>query len=184
MGMLGQNGRGLAEETGCEADVDFIVGTFSKSLAATGGYCASRRPELDSIRFAIRSYIFTASPSPSVVASTRAALRILRERPQLRKQLWDNAHRLYNGLRDLGFQTGPQASPVVAVTIDDHSKAIACWDALMRRGVYVNLVMPPATPTDSCLLRCSVSAAHTTQQIDQILDAYAELRRLDPDQAE
>ena len=176
LGMLGEHGRGVAEQAGVEDDVDFVVGTFSKSLGAIGGYCVSNHPQLEAVRFATRSYIFTASPSPSVIASTRAALRIMQQRPELRERLWENAHRLYDGLRELGFQVSPQVSPVVAVTIEDRDQAIAWWNELLERGAYVNLVMPPASPTVHSLLRCSVSAAHAPQQIDRILDAFAELK--------
>jgi 8-amino-7-oxononanoate synthase len=176
LGMLGAHGRGVAEAAGVEADVDFVVGTFSKSLGAIGGYCVSNHPELEAIRFGIRSYIFTASPSPSVIASTRVALRLMQERPELREHLWNNAQRLYDGLEQLGFQVSPQVSPVVAVTIKDRNQAIAWWNELLLRGAYVNLVMPPASPTSDSLLRCSVSAAHTTEQIDRIIDAFATLQ--------
>jgi 8-amino-7-oxononanoate synthase len=176
MGMLGDHGRGVAEEDGVEDDVDFIVGTFSKSLGAIGGYCVSNHPELDAVRFATRSYIFTASPSPSVIASTRAALRLLQQRPQLRKQLWENAHRLYDGLQTLGFQISPQVSPVVAVTVKGRGQSIQWWNRLLESGIYVNLVMPPASPGNYSLLRCSMSAAHTSEQIDRILAAFAALR--------
>ena len=176
LGMLGAHGRGVAEQEGVEDDVDFVVGTFSKSLGAIGGYCVSNHPELEAMRFAIRSYIFTASPSPSVIASTRAALRLLQERPQLREQLWDNAQRLYDGLKNLGFQISPQVSPVVAVTVEDSEQAIHWWRKLVEHGAYVNLVIPPASPTDNSLLRCSVSAAHTPAQIDQVVAAFAALR--------
>ena len=176
LGMLGAHGRGVVEAAGVEADVDFVVGTFSKSLGAIGGYCVSNHPELEAIRFGIRSYIFTASPSPSVIASTRVALRLMQERPELREQLWNNAQRLYDGLEQLGFQVSPQVSPVVAVTIKDRNQAIAWWQELLQRGAYVNLVMPPASPTSDSLLRCSVSAAHSSEQIDRIIDAFAALQ--------
>lgn len=176
LGMLGEHSRGLAEAEDVEKDVDFIVGTFSKSLGATGGYCVSNHPQLDAIRFAIRAYIFTASPSPSVIASTRVALRLMQERPELRIKLWNNAHRLYDGLKELGFQVSPQVSPVVAVTIETRKQAMAWWNDLMHNGVYVNLIMPPASPTSASLLRCSVSAAHSAAQIDQIIKAFAALR--------
>jgi 8-amino-7-oxononanoate synthase len=175
LGMLGEHGRGVAEDQGVEQDVDFIVGTFSKSLGAIGGYCVSNHPQLDAVRFATRSYIFTASPSPSVIASTRMALRLLQERPELRKRLWDNAQHLYDGLQALGFRVSPQVSPVVAVTIAERDQAIRWWQRLLELGVYVNLVMPPASPTDHSLLRCSVSAAHDSAQIDRIIDAFAAL---------
>jgi 8-amino-7-oxononanoate synthase len=175
LGMLGEHGRGVAEAAGVEDDVDFTVGTFSKSLSAIGGYCVSSHAELEAIRFAIRSYIFTASPSPSVIASTRVALRLMQERPELRERLWSNAQQLYDGLKALGFQVSPQVSPVVAVTIKERDQAIAWWNQLMHHGAYVNLVMPPASPTTDSLLRCSVSAAHTTEQIDRIIEAFATL---------
>ncbi|HHH42902.1 MAG TPA: aminotransferase class I/II-fold pyridoxal phosphate-dependent enzyme [Gammaproteobacteria bacterium] len=173
LGMLGEHGRGVAEAAGVEDDVDFVVGTFSKSLGAIGGYCVSNHDQLNAIRFAIRSYIFTASPSPSVIASTRAALRLMQERPQLRDRLWANAHRLYNGLTALGLQVSPEVSPVVAVTIKDRNQAIDWWNRLLQHGAYVNLVMPPASPSDDSLLRCSVSAAHSPEQIDRIVEAFA-----------
>lgn len=176
LGMLGEHGRGVAEDQGVEQDVDFVVGTFSKSLGAIGGYCVSDHPQLEAIRFAIRSYIFTASPSPSVIASTRVALRLMQERPQLRTQLWNNAQQLYDGLKAQGFAVSPQVSPVVAVTIEQRDQAIAWWHQLMLNGVYVNLVMPPASPTSDSLLRCSVSAAHSAEQIDRIVDAFAALQ--------
>ena len=111
LGVLGDQGRGLAEETQVEEDVDFIVGTFSKSLGSIGGFCVSNHPELELIRHASRPYIFTASPSPSVIASTRMALKILRTRPELRTRLWDNALTLYHRLKDHGFVLGSEAQP-------------------------------------------------------------------------
>lgn len=175
MGVLGATGRGAAQAAGVEADVDFFAGTFSKSLGAIGGFCVSRHAELEAIRFCINAYIFTASSSPSIIASTREALRIIRAEPQLRTRLWDNANRLYNGLQALGLPVGPTASPVVAVEMEDRSRTIGCWKALMAAGVYVNLVVPPASPSTNFLLRNSVSAAHTSAQIDSIIDAYAGL---------
>lgn len=176
LGMLGEHGRGVAEAAGVEDAVDFTVGTFSKSLGAIGGYCISDHAELDAIRFAIRAYIFTASPSPSVIASTRVALRLMQERPYLRERLWANAHHLYDGLKQLGFQVSPEVSPVVAVTIADRTQAIDWWNRLLTGGAYVNLVMPPASPTTDSLLRCSVSAAHSSEQIDRIIAAFADLQ--------
>jgi 8-amino-7-oxononanoate synthase len=174
-GVLGERGRGLAEEVGTEAGVDFVLGTFSKSLGTIGGFCASDHPELDSVRYGSRPYVFTASPSPSIIASARAALEILRDTPELRRRLWDNAHALYGRLRTLGFTLGPEPSPVVAVLMASPAAGIAAWRALLARGVYVNMILPPAAPNGGCLLRCSVSAAHTPEQIERIGDAFATL---------
>ncbi len=176
MGVLGDSGRGAAQAAGVESEVDFIVGTFSKSLGSIGGFCVSPHQELEAIRFCITAYIFTASSSPSIIASTREALRIIREEPERRERLWDNANRLYDGLKSLGLAVGPTASPVVAVEMEDRSQTIDCWRALLQNGVYVNLVVPPASPSTNFLLRNSVSAAHSTEQIDRIIGAYATLK--------
>ncbi|MDH4029646.1 MAG: aminotransferase class I/II-fold pyridoxal phosphate-dependent enzyme [Chromatiales bacterium] len=176
MGVFGAHGRGLAEALDLEDRVEFVVGTFSKSLGSVGGFCVSNLPELDLIRMAARSYIFTASPAPSVVASTREALKLIATRPELRERLWRNANQLYSGLQESGFQVGPQPSPVVAVFVDQAELAIEWWHQLLDNGIYVNLVIPPATPSTSCLLRCSMSAAHTTEQVNKIVSSFADLR--------
>ncbi|HSM73355.1 MAG TPA: aminotransferase class I/II-fold pyridoxal phosphate-dependent enzyme [Desulfobacterales bacterium] len=176
LGVLGDHGRGLAEETGVADQVDFIVGTFSKSLGAIGGYCVSNHPELDLIRFANRPYVFTASPSPSVIASTRQALAALRTRPELRLRLWENARRLYRGLQDIGLRLGPEVSPIIAIRMNSPEAVVRWWCALLERGVYVNLVLPPATPDGGALLRCSMSAGHTPEQVDQIAETFAALQ--------
>ena len=180
LGVLGPNGRGLAEEAGVEDSVDFIVGTFSKSLGAIGGFCVSNHPAMEMIPLAARPYIFTASSSPSVIASTRQALKILKARPELRSKLWDNAHHLYEMLQQSGFQLGPEPSPVVAVRVANIDQVIVAWKGLLEAGVYVNMVTPPATPDGGCLLRCSVSAGHSTRQIEQIVSAFASLKEAVP----
>lgn len=176
LGVLGEHGRGLAEEAGVEDSTDFIVGTFSKSLGAIGGFCVSKHPELDLIRYTSRLYIFTASSSPSTIASTRTALEILRTRPELRSRLWDNAYQLYERLRDMDFLLGPEPSPIVSVRLASKEQTLAFWKGLLDRGVYVNLVLPPATPDGGSLLRCSISAAHTPGQLEHICEAFASLR--------
>jgi 8-amino-7-oxononanoate synthase len=175
MGVLGEHGRGLAELAGVEDDVDFVVGTFSKSLGAIGGFCVSDMDDFDVMRVTCRPYMFTASLPPSVVSSTVTALRRLEEQPELRHKLMANARRLYDGLSAMGFMTGPTSSPIVAITMPDTERAIGMWNALLQNGVYLNLALPPATPDSRPLLRTSVSAAHTEQQIDQVLAVFAEI---------
>jgi 8-amino-7-oxononanoate synthase len=178
LGVLGPTGRGLAEEAGVEDSVDFIVGTFSKSLGAIGGFCVSNHSAMDMIPLAARPYIFTASSSPSIIASTREALKVLKARPELRSKLWDNAHHLYEKLQGLGFQLGPEPSPVVAVRVASIDQVIAAWKGLLESGVYVNMVTPPATPDGGCLLRCSVSAGHSPEQIKKIGNGFASLKEV------
>ena len=172
LGVLGETGRGLAEAAGVEDSVDMVVGTFSKSLGSVGGFCVSWHPELEMIRYASRPYIFTASPSPAVVASTRTALQIIRTRPELRQRLWNSATFLYDRLRDMGFTLGPEPSPIVAAVVETAEQGIDLWNQLLERGVYVNLVLPPAAPNGGCLLRCSVSVAHTDEQLEKICQAF------------
>jgi 8-amino-7-oxononanoate synthase len=175
MGVLGENGRGLAEAAGVEADVDFVVGTFSKSLGAIGGFCVSDMDDFDVMRVTCRPYMFTASLPPAVVSSTVTALRRLEEQPELRHKLMANARRLYDGLSAMGFMTGPTSSPIVAITMPDTERAIGMWNALLQNGVYLNLALPPATPDSRPLLRTSVSAAHSFEQIDEVLAVFAEI---------
>ncbi len=177
LGVLGDNGRGLAEEAGVEDGVDFVVGTFSKSLGAIGGFCVSNHPELNLVRYASRPYVFTASSSPSIIASTRTALQILKAGSDLRQRLWDNANMLYRKLQDLNFKVGPEPSPIVAVRLQDKAEAFALWSGLLEKGVYVNLVLPPATPDGNCLLRSSVSAAHSPEQMERICKAFTAARQ-------
>jgi 8-amino-7-oxononanoate synthase len=177
MGVLGERGRGLAEEAGVEADVDFVVGTFSKSLGSVGGFVISDLPDFDLLRVACRPYMFTASLPPSVIASTIEALARMQQQPELRTKLLANGKRLYDGLTALGFQTGPQPNPVVAVSMPDRAFAIAFWNALLEAGLYLNLALPPATPTGTPLLRSSVSAAHSEAQIDTAIELFAEVGR-------
>jgi 8-amino-7-oxononanoate synthase len=176
LGVLGETGRGLSQEAGVEESVDFVVGTFSKSLGATGGFCTSNHPEFDLVRYGSRPYIFTASSSPSIIASTRMALRILRSQPELRRRLWDNANQLYQRLKDLGFSLGPTPSPIIAICLDDPLKTAEIWKGLLHEGIYVNMVLPPATPTGGALLRCSLSSLHTREQIERIGDAFATMK--------
>lgn len=175
MGVLGETGRGLAEAAGVEDDVDFIVGTFSKSLGSVGGFCVSNSPDFDVMRIVCRPYMFTASLPPGVVASTLEALAKMQAQPQLRRNLARNARRLYDGLCAMGFQTGPEANPIVAVAMPDQETAVTFWKMLLEAGLYLNLAVPPATPGNVCLLRTSVSAAHTIQQIDTALSIFADV---------
>jgi 8-amino-7-oxononanoate synthase len=175
LGVYGESGRGVAEAEGVLGEVDFVVGTFSKSLGAMGGFCVSPHPELELIRYVSRPFIFTASSSPSIIASTHEALRQMRARPELRETLWRNANRLHEGLKALDLHIGAQVSPVVAVRLGNKEQALSCWNRLLEAGVYTNLMIPPASPDGFSYLRCSVSAAHTPEQLEGIISAFASM---------
>ena len=178
LGALGENGRGLCESAGVLDDCHFIVGTFSKTLGAIGGYCVSNDPDFDILRVTTRAYMFTASLPPSIVASVRQALKVVKARgTELRKQLWDNVHTLYDGLVVQGFKLGPEYGPVVGVHLPDRMTAIGFWRAMLDAGIYVNVAVPPATPNGVSLLRCSLCAVHTKEQLDHMIEVMTGIGR-------
>ncbi len=172
-GVFGDRGLGTAEQAGLLDEVDFVVGTFSKSLAGIGGFCVSPHRELELVRLASRPYIFTASPSPAVIATTRTALEILVQGRDLRRQLHRNFSRLHQALQAMDYRLGsPKPGPVLAIVLPDSATALAHWQELLDSGIYTNLMIPPATPNGTNLLRISLSAAHTDQQIDRMIAAF------------
>jgi 7-keto-8-aminopelargonate synthetase-like enzyme len=174
MGFFGPHGRGVYEDQGCEADVDFIIGTFSKSVGTVGGFCVSNHPKFEAIRLACRPYIFTASLPPSVVATAATSIRKLMHAHNKRAHLWENARTLHGGLKAMGFKLGtdtPQ-SAIIAIILDDQTQAVAMWQALLEGGLYVNMARPPATPAGTYLLRCSLCAEHSAEQIQAVLGMF------------
>lgn len=174
MGFYGPNGRGVYEALGCEDDVDFIVGTFSKSVGTVGGFCVSNHPKFEAIRLTCRPYIFTASLPPSVVATAATSIRKLMTANKKREQLWNNARTLHAGLKEMGFKLGTEQadSAIIAVILTDQVQGAAMWQTLLENGLYVNLARPPATPAGTFLLRCSLCAEHSPEQIQRILGMF------------
>jgi 7-keto-8-aminopelargonate synthetase-like enzyme len=176
MGFFGPNGRGVYEDQGLEGEVDFVIGTFSKSVGTVGGFCVSNHPKFEVMRFACRPYIFTASLPPSVVATAATSIRKLMTAHDKRARLWANARQLHDGLTAMGFALGTASpeSAIVAVILEDQVQAIAMWQALLENGVYVNMARPPATPAGTYLLRCSLCAEHRPDQLARVLDLFRE----------
>jgi 7-keto-8-aminopelargonate synthetase-like enzyme len=174
MGFFGKHGRGVYEEQGCEGDIDFIVGTFSKSVGTVGGFCVSNHPKFDVMRLVCRPYVFTASLPPSVVATAAMSIRKLMHAHNKRAHLWENSKRLHTGLREMGFTLGTDApqSAIIAVILKDQMQAVMMWQALLENGLYVNMARPPATPAGTYLLRCSLCAEHSSEQVGQILEMF------------
>ena len=173
-GSFGPNGRGLSEEQGVLDKVDFYSATFSKSLASIGGFCSSKHPQFEMLRVS-RPYMFTASSSPSSIASAQAALDHIIANKGVHENLWARSRQLHAGLAEMGFDLAADASPVIAIRRPSEEIAIRDFNTLLDRGVYVNFSGPPATPAGISLLRLSVSAAHTEEEIDQVLAVFKTL---------
>jgi 8-amino-7-oxononanoate synthase len=177
-GAYGARGLGWAEAQGVLKDVDFVVGTFSKTLAGVGGFCVSDHAALKALHFTARSYVFTASGSPANIAGVRAALAIVRESGDaLRARLWENVRRVRKGLKKLGYKIGANESPIVPIQIGAAERTVELWQALLEAGLYVNVVLPPGCRPDACLLRTSYSAAHTDEHIDKALAIFESVGR-------
>jgi 8-amino-7-oxononanoate synthase len=174
MGFIGENGRGVAEAQGVLGDVDFVIGTFSKSVGTVGGFCVSNHPKFEILRLVCRPYVFTASLPPSVVATAATSIRKLMQAPHKRAHLWENSRRLHAGLKALGFTLGTEEpqSAIIAVIMPDLEQGAAMWEALLAEGLYVNLARPPATPAGMTLLRCSLCAEHSESEVGEILEMF------------
>jgi glycine C-acetyltransferase/8-amino-7-oxononanoate synthase len=174
MGFIGEHGRGVAEAQGVIDDVDFIIGTFSKSVGTVGGFCVSNHPKFEIMRLVCRPYVFTASLPPSVVATAATSIRKLMHGSNKRAHLWENSKTLHKGLKDLGFTLGTEEpqSAIIAVIMPDLEKGAMMWEALLEEGLYVNLARPPATPAGMTLLRCSLCAEHSSDQVGEILARF------------
>jgi len=174
MGFIGEHGRGVAEDQGCLDDVDFVIGTFSKSVGTVGGFCVSNHPKFEIMRLVCRPYVFTASLPPSVVATAATSIRKLMHGANKRAHLWENSKILHAGLKAKGFELGTETpqSAIIAVIMPDLERGAGMWEALLDEGLYVNLARPPATPANMTLLRCSLCAEHSQSQVQTILGMF------------
>jgi len=172
IGVLGKGGRGTAEYFGLENEVDLIMGTYSKSLAAIGGFIAGPSEVIKWIKHLGRSMIFSASLPPSLVASVSAALDIIEEQPELRARLWRNTHKMLRGYKTLGYDTGTSETPIIPILIKDTMKTYQMCKLLFENGVFANSVISPAVPPGRELLRTSYMATHTEEQLDKVLAAF------------
>jgi 8-amino-7-oxononanoate synthase len=172
VGVLGSGGRGTAEHFGLENEVDLIMGTYSKSLAAIGGFVVGSWEVINFIKHTGRSMIFSASLPPALVASVSAAIDIIDEEPQLLTKLWNNTRKMLQGYKDLGFDTGTSETPIIPIIIGDTMKVFGMCRLLYEDGIFVNPVASPAVPPGRELLRTSYMATHTDEQLDRVLEAF------------
>ena len=166
LGVIGKNGSGTASHFGLTDQVDLIMGTFSKSFASLGGFIASDKDTINFIKHSSRSLIFSASMTPSAAATVLAALDIMESEPERIKHLWDITNYALKGFKDAGFDTGKSESPIIPLFIRDDVKALMLTKVLLENGVFVNPVVSPGVPKEDSLIRYSLMATHTKEQVD------------------
>jgi 7-keto-8-aminopelargonate synthetase-like enzyme len=170
LGVIGFNGSGTASHFNLNDDVDLIMGTFSKSLASLGGFIAGNAETVEYIKHRARSLMFSASMPPSAVASVIAALDIIESEPERIDKLWANTEYAKKLLVESGFDIGNTHSPIIPVYIRDNTKTFVITNILQQNGVFVNPVVSPAVPSDSSLIRFSLMATHSFEQIETAID--------------
>lgn len=177
IGVLGKNGSGTADHFGLTDKVDLIMGTFSKSLASLGGFIASDRYTINYLKHNSRSLIFSASMTPASAASVLAAIDIMEEEPERIERLWDQARYALKSFRQAGFDTGKSETPIIPLFIRDNIKALLLTRTLLENGVFVNPVVSPAVPKEDCLIRYSLMATHTREQVDISIEKISKAAR-------
>ncbi len=170
LGVVGSNGRGTADHFGLTDQVDLIMGTFSKSLASIGGFIASDAATINFLKHNARSLMFSASIAPANAASALAAVDIMEKEPEHIKRLWDNTHYAMKLLKESGFDTGHTETPIIPIFIRDDYNTFKITKMLLEEGVFVNPVVSPAVASTSALLRYSLMATHTFDQIEESVE--------------
>lgn len=170
LGVLGRGGRGTADHFGVTDNVDIIMGTFSKSLASIGGFIAADYDTINFMKHHARSFIFSASIAPANAASVIAALDVIEEEPERIDRLWENTHFAMQLLQDFGLETGPSETPIIPIYVRDDHKTFALTTMLQQEGVFVNPVISPAVASEDSLIRFSLMATHTKDQISYAIE--------------
>lgn len=170
IGVLGDHGRGVCNHFGVTADVDVIMGTFSKSFASIGGFVASNKEVINWLRHHSRPYIFSASATPSATAAVIAAIDIMLSEPERIQHLWDLTHMALDGFRSMGFEIGHTETPIIPLFIRDNQKTFLMTTLLFEDGVFINPVVSPAVPPEDTLVRFSLMATHTKEQVEIALE--------------
>ena len=172
-GVMGENGRGLAEHFGLEGEIDLVGCTFSKVFGTVGGAIAGRREVIDFLKFNSRPFVFTASLPPSVVATALAALRVIRSSPHLLRDLRKNAQTLKDGLTALGYPVMNTPTPIIPLALGNDEKVFRLAWGLEEEGVFVNPIVPPAVSSESSLIRVTAMATHSDDELEFALDKFA-----------
>lgn len=177
LGVFGRQGRGVCDHFGVTADVDLIMGTFSKSLASIGGFIAANSVVINYLRHNARTYIFSASATPAATAAAREALRILQEDPKILENLWDVTRYALKRFKEAGFEIGETESPIIPLYVRDTEKTFKVTQRAFEEGIFINPVIPPACAPQDTLVRFALMANHTREQVDTAVDALVKVFR-------
>ena len=175
LGVFGRQGRGVCDHFGLTAEVDLIMGTFSKSLAAIGGFIAADSTIINYLRYNARTYIFQASDTPAATASALEALHIIQEEPQRIQALWDVTNYALKRFKEAGFEIGDTESPIIPLFVRDMVKTFIVTQRAFEEGVFINPVIPPACAPQDTLIRFSLMATHTHEQVDRAVEALTKV---------
>lgn len=167
LGVFGKQGRGVCDHFGVTDDVDLIMGTFSKSLASIGGFIVSDKDTINFLRHTCRTYIFSASNTPSATAAALEALHILQKEPERQDHLWAVTHYALKRFRDEGFEIGETESPIIPLYVRDIDKTFMVTKIAYEAGVFINPVIPPACAPQDTLVRFALMATHTEDQVER-----------------
>ena len=170
IGVFGRQGRGTCDHFGVSQDVDLIMGTFSKSFASIGGFIAADESIINYLRHHSRSYIFSASNTPAATAAANAALDIMMNEPERIQHLWDLTHYALDGFRQMGCEIGHTSTPIIPLFIRDNDLTFLIVKELFEAGIFVNPVVSPAVASEDTLIRFSLMATHTKEQLDYALE--------------
>lgn len=177
LGVMGKLGAGTADHFGVTDDVDMIMGTFSKSLASIGGFVAASNDTINYLKHNARSLIFSASIAPANAASVIAAVDLIQQEPERIEKLWTNTYHAMDRLRAAGFDIGHTVTPIIPIYIRDNEKTFLLTKKLLEQGIFVNPVVSPAVPSESSLIRYSLMATHSIDQIDESIDKFTSIAK-------
>ncbi len=175
LGVLGKHGGGSIEYWNAGDGIDLVMGTFSKSFASLGGFIAGDDEVIDYIKHHARALIFSASMTPSSVATVLASLEIIRSEPQRIEQLWKNTRKMKEGFDSLGFNTGESNTPIIPILVGEDDDCFTFWEELWNNGIFVNPAIPPAVPPHQAILRTSYMATHTEEDLDFVLEMFGKI---------
>ena len=177
LGVFGATGAGVCEHFDVSDDVDLIMGTFSKSLGTIGGFIAADENIVNYLKHTSRTLIFSASITPASTGCVLAALDVMKEEPWRQTKLWENTKRAKAGFEKAGFEIGPTETPIIPLYVRDNLKTFTLTRKLMDDGVFVNPVVTPAVSPEDTLIRYSLMATHTFEQIDESIEKISKVAR-------